>query len=84
MQNPTPTASIDPRALAAFHSEMASRQIDMTLYDLSFFETPDSFLVVAGYKLRDPRMRGSDPRHPNYEVLISRADFSITRVSVAR
>lgn len=84
MQDPVPVASVDAHALEAFHHEMARRQIDMSLYDLKFYETPDSFLILADYKLRDPRLRGSDPRHPSYEVLLSRADSSITRVSVVR
>jgi hypothetical protein len=84
MQDPVPIASVDSPALDAFHSEMARRQIDMNLYNLRFYETQVSFLILADYKLRDPRLRGSDPRHPSYEVVISRADFSITSVSIAR
>lgn len=84
MQGPVPVTSVDSRALDVFHREMVTRQIDINMYDISFYETPDSFLILAEHKLRDRRLRGSDPRHPSYEALISRSDFSITRFSIPR
>lgn len=79
-----PTTTIDPRALAAFYREMGSRQVEMSLYVLSFFESADEFEIVTTYKFKELQRRGSDSRHPDYEVFVSRVDFSVKRTSVAR
>lgn len=84
LENPVPIYSIDPRTLATFYREMADRRIDLDNYKLSFYKTSGSFLIVANHERRTPYLRGSDPHYPTYEVLISRIDHSVTRVSIAR
>jgi hypothetical protein len=78
----TPTETIDPRALAAFHEEMDRRRVDLSKYNLKFYETSNAYLIVTVDKLKPPRVRWT--KLTVYEVVVSREDYSVSNVWFAR
>jgi len=81
---PTPVDSIDPAALRVFRDEMKKRAIDLSKYDLFFFATETSYIIVTSYQQKPPGLRGSLAEFPDYEVEILRKDNSIKSITIAR
>jgi hypothetical protein len=70
--------SIDPRALAAFRHAMWCHRVDVSRYDLKFWETPDGYVILTSDKLKPPGAKWG--KLPEYAVYVSRRDFSVTDV----
>ncbi|MGF1461633.1 MAG: hypothetical protein ACFB2Z_00405 [Maricaulaceae bacterium] len=88
MADPTRLPEIVPDiedwAKALFLKEAKQRGLDLSIYDIQFAETDDEYVVSAFYKNKPPSLRGSHPDHPDYDVVISRAERRVVRVSRAR
>jgi hypothetical protein len=76
--------SIDPTLVTLFRAEMAKRHVDMLLYNVSYFEADNNYLILAAYKGKKKGLRGSDPVHPDYEVEISPTEKKIVRIYTAK
>jgi len=83
-QVPEPIVAIDPAAMNAFEAEMTKRGVDLSLYDIELLATDTLYVVVTSYKKKPPRLRGSVPDFPDYEVEILRDDNRVHSVSIAR
>jgi hypothetical protein len=81
---PAQVETIEEPALTAFQMEMARRGVDLTLYNLEYFASDSEYTIATYYKERAPGLRGSDPRHRDYEAVISRKEYRVLRVSIAR
>jgi hypothetical protein len=81
---PRQVDAVPPEALAAFHRELEARGVDLSLYQPYFEETDSELLLTALYKLKPRGLRGSVAGHPDYTVVVSRSDFTVTRVSLGR
>ena len=68
----------------AFYKVMKDREVNLELYELFFFQDELHYIITTSYKHKQAGLRGSDPQFPDYEVSISKEDFSINRVSIAR
>ena len=83
-QAPRPVEHVPEKAKQAFYKAMKDREVDLGLYELLFFEDELHYIITTSYKHKHAGLRGSDPQFPDYEVSISKDDFSVTRVSIAR
>lgn len=81
---PTSVDSIDPVALRVFRDEMKRQAIDLSKYDLFFYETETSYIVVTSYKLKPSGLRGSLAGFPDYEAEILRKDNTMKSITIAR
>jgi hypothetical protein len=84
MEIPRPVAEIPDGARAAFERAMAKQGVDLKLYKVSYFTQDNHFIVVTSYSEKPPRFRGSVPGFPDYEVSISKIDYSILKVVLSR
>lgn len=73
-----------PAVMALFHAEMASRKIDLSIYNIKYFQSGENIRIAIFYKHRSPSQRGSDPVHKEFEVEISPSQMRVTRVIHAR
>lgn len=76
--------SIDPAYVTLFRAEMGRRDIDLTLYNVRYYETDTTYLISTFYKNRPASIRGGDPTHPEYNVEIKKSDKSVLRVFLSR
>jgi hypothetical protein len=83
-QAPRVVSSVPPEALAIFQREMKARNVDLDLYEVRFRETDDTYIIYTHYKDNPKGLRGSDPRHPDFSVVVSRSELTLVRVSGAR
>jgi hypothetical protein len=81
---PKPVQTIPAGALATLNAVVAQRAINLDLYKLRFLADDETYVVMLTYKDKKPGLRGSDPRAPDYEIVIARKDNSLRRVSLAR
>ena len=81
---PQPVDNIATDALSAFKEEMAKRAVDLSKYDLHFYQTEELYIIATSYKQKPARLRGSVAGVPDYEVQILRKDNSIKSTSIAR
>jgi hypothetical protein len=75
-----PTDTIDPRALAAFREHMGG--LDLSKYDLKFYETPSTYVIFTRDKLKPPGAKRG--KLPEYSVAVSREDFHVIKVWFGR
>jgi hypothetical protein len=76
--------SIDPALVTLFHAEMASRKVDLSLYNIGYYEYGESYLIATFYKNKKPGLRGSDPVHKDYNVVVSPKEKKVVRVFLSR
>jgi hypothetical protein len=81
---PQPVDAIDPEALKVVRHVMEERGIDPALYEAEYFADQDFWTVALYYRHKKPGLRGSDPEHPDYEIVISRDSNQLESVSIAR
>ena len=81
---PEPVKTIPAGALATLNTVVAKRGINLDLYTHRFFADAETYVIVLTYKDKKPGLRGSDPAAPDYEIVISRKDNSLSRFSLAR
>jgi hypothetical protein len=70
--------------LALFTAEMSKRKIDLSLYNVRYFQSGANIDIAIFYKHRNPHQLGSDPVHKEMTVVISPADKRVVRVIHAR
>jgi len=81
---PQPIDKIPPEAFLVFREEMAKREIDLSKYNLHFYQTEDVYIAATSYKQKPVGLRGSVAGFPDYEVKILRKDNSIQSTAIAR
>ena len=81
---PEPIDKIPPEAFLVFREEMAKREIDLSKYNLHFYQTEEVFIVATSYKQKPAGLRGSMVGFPDYEVKILRKDNSIKSTAISR
>lgn len=81
---PKQIQSVPAEALQAFHQTMTLRNVNLSLYTLSLFENDDSFIILATSKEKKSGLRGSGSGWHDYEVEVTRGEYVVKRVSIAR
>jgi hypothetical protein len=81
---PEPVKKISAGAMALVEAVMRRKDIDPALYNSEYFADDKEYTVALFYKRKKASVRGSDPEHPDYEIVISRKDNKLVRISQAR
>lgn len=76
--------SIDPVLVTVFRSEMATRKVDLSLYNIRYYEYGENYLIATLYKNKKPGRRGSDPVHKDYNVVVSPKEKKVIRVFLSK
>jgi hypothetical protein len=76
--------SIDPALVTLFRAEMASRKVDLSLYNIRYYEYGENYLIATLYKNKKPGLRGSDPVHKDYNVVVSPKEKKVIRVFLSK
>ena len=81
---PDPVKSIPDDAKAILVAALRERHVDTDLSVHPYFQRDERYSVGVYYKKKTPGLRGSDPKHPDYDVEIQRNPLKLLRVSIAR
>jgi hypothetical protein len=71
--------SIDPTYVTVFRAEAATRNIDLSVYNLQYFETEKTYIITATHKSQTPLMKGSPPGHKNCKGEIEKGTKKLLR-----
>jgi hypothetical protein len=78
-QMPKQVNDIEPTYVTVFRAAAAERKLDLSVYNLKYFEAEKSYIVSASYKDKPPRMKGSDPKHPDCSAEIEKGTKRLMR-----
>jgi hypothetical protein len=80
----TEVVGIDPTYVTAFRAEAANRNIDLSVYNLKYFETGKTYIISAVYKHKPPKMKGSVSTHRDCSGEIEKATKKLLRFWYSR